>query len=355
MSHILKRNRFVFIVVTILLLVLVTSASAEHCQTVQGLVFIDDNLNGVWDEGEAGYGGEMQTVEEDDGWQHDRYVGATVTIYTPAYDDFVLESAGYRELGEDEEYLCCHQDAMLDEDEVNPSQKRPCIGTWGLPGIQDDIRLEVWVTAPEGYVLTSANPQYFITGEDSSPLEFGLAPVEKAKDVSNAKAADDKDETTAAAYSFSPKGTGFVHGLVYLDENENGVWDVGETGYGGSMQMVEEDDGWMHEEFVGAELLLISPAYDEVEITSAPYKEPDEDDKALCTPQDFGEDDALNEHPMRPCMGTWGITQAGNHVTWEIRLTVPEGYKLTSPNPQYYTTGSGDPFVDFGIVPIDAE
>lgn len=356
MSRIFKRKRFVFIIVTILLLVMVSAASAETCQTVQGLVFIDDNLNGVWDEGEAGYGGEMQTVEEDDGWMHEEYVGATVTIYTPAYDEFVLTSAGYSELGEDEEYLCCHQDAMLDEDEANPNQVRPCTGTWGLPGIPNDIRLEVWVTPPEGYVLTSENPQYFITGEDTEPLDFGLAPVATAKDISDAKAAEEEvEETAPAAYSFSPEGTGFVHGLVFIDDNENGVWDLDEAGYGGQMQLVEEDDGWMHEEYVGATVTLISPAYDEFEVTSAPFKEPDEDKDTLCTVQDFGSEDNMNENPVRPCVGTWGITNAGDDVYWVVELTVPDGYRLTSANPQSYTTGSGDPFVDFGIVPIDGE
>jgi len=354
MSHILERKRFAVIVVAVLLLVMVTGASAQHCQTVQGLVFIDDNMNGVWDVGEAGYGGEMQTVEEDDGWMHDEYVGATVTIYTPAYDDFVLTSAGYSELGEDEEFLCCHQDAMLNEDDINPNQVRPCVGTWGLPGIPDDIRLEVWVTAPDGYVLTSENPQYFITGEDSAPLEFGLAPVEEADAVSDAKMADEA-KTTPPAYGYIPEGTGFVAGLVFIDDNENGVWEVNEAGYGGHMQLVEEDDGWRHEEYVGATIKLTSPAYDEVEVTSAPYKEPDEDGNALCTPQDYGTEDDRNPNPVRPCAGTWGITQAGDDVYWVVDITVPDGYRLTSANPQSYVTGSGAPFVDFGIVPIDEE
>jgi hypothetical protein len=298
----------------------------------------------------------MQTVEEDDGWMHDRYVGATVKILTPAYDEFILESAGYRELEEGEEYLCCHQDAMVD-DEVNSNQNRPCVGTWGLPGIPDDIRLEVWITPPEGYILTSENPQYFITGEDSKPLDFGLAPISEEKAVNEAKLAEaDKAEEASHGYTFSPKGTGFVHGMVYIDTNENGFWDVGEAGYGGQVQTVEEDDGWMHNRYVGATVTLISPAYDEIELESAPYTEPDEDSKdVLCTAQDFGDDEELNENPMRPCLGTWGITNAGNDVRWEVRLTVPEGYKLTSENPMYYVTGSGEPFVDFGIVPVDAE
>lgn len=352
MSHILKGKRIVFIIVAILLLGLVSGASAQHCQTVQGLVFMDDNLNGVWDVGEAGYGGQMQTVEEDDGWMHDRYVGATVTILTPAYDEFILESAPYGVSEEGEESICCYQDAMLEEDEVNPNPERPCTGTWGLPGIPDDIRLEVWVTPPAGYVLTSENPQYFITGEDTKPLDFGLAPVSEKEAISAAQTADEAD--IAPSYSFTPEGTGFVAGLVYIDTNENGMWDLNEAGYGGQMQTVEEDDGWLHDRYVGATVTLISPAYDEIDVESAPYREPEEG-KVLCTVQDYAGGDDLTEHPLRPCVGTWGIVNAGDDVRWEIRLAVPEGYKLTSPNPQYYVTGSEEPFVDFGIVPVEAE
>ena len=356
MSHILNKKRFVLLVVTILLLVMTTGIYAEHLQTAQGLVFIDDNQNGVWDSGEAGYGGQMQMVEEDDGWMHEEYVGATVTIFTPAYDDFVVTSAPYRELGADEEFLCSHQDMMLDDDKVNPNQQRPCTGTFGVPGIPDDIRLEVWVTAPAGYVLTSANPQYYITGEESKLLDFGLVPVSAAaaSTAETTEQSNEADEDKAPApYTFKPEGTGFVAGLVFIDANENGVWDVGEAGYGGQTQMVEEDDGWMHEELVGATIKLTSPAYDEVKVTSAPYTEPNEDGTALCTPQDYG--DEGDGPKLRPCAGTWGITQAGDEVYWVVDMTVPAGYRRTSNNPQSYVTGSGDPFVDFGIVPVNEE
>lgn len=354
MSHILNKKRVMFLVVTILLLVMATGAYAEHTDTVQGLVFIDDNLNGIWDVGEAGYGGQMQLVEEDDGWMHEEYVGATVTVYTPAYEDYILHSAPYKELGEDEEFLCTHQDAMVNEDEVNTNQQRPCTGTFGMPSVPHDIRLEVWVTAPDGYVLTSENPQYLITNEDSTLLDFGLAPIGDADaDATMAEQSKDDEDKATASYNFKPKGTAFVSGLVFIDANENGVWDIGEAGYDGQMALVEEDDGWMHEEYVGATIKLTSPAYDEVKVTSAPFKEPDENGNALCTPQDLGEGDDLNENCVRPCVGTWGITQAGDDVYWVVDLTVPAGYKLTSANPQSYVTGSGAPFVDFGIVPID--
>jgi len=355
MSNILKRKRFVLLVVTVLLLVMATGAYAEQKETVQGLVFIDDDQDGVWDVGEAGYGGTMQLVEEDDGWMHEEYVGATVTIYTPAYDDYVLQSAPYKELGEDQEFLCNYQDAIVNDDEMNPNPQRPCTGTFGMPGLPNDIRLEVWVTAPAGYVVTSENPQYFITGEDTHPLDFGLAPTGDAVATEKAAEQTKDDDNKQDTYAFKPKGTGFVSGLVFIDDNENGVWDIGEAGYGGQMQLVEEDDGWMHEEYVGASIKLTSPAYDEVKITSAPYKEADEYGNALCTVQDYGADDDLNENPMRPCAGTWGITQAGDEVYWVVDITVPEGYVLTSENPQSYTTGSGEPLVDFGIRPVAEE
>ena len=46
--------------VTILALVLIVSVASVSAtrHDIQGLVYIDENLNGVWDVGEAGYGGE---------------------------------------------------------------------------------------------------------------------------------------------------------------------------------------------------------------------------------------------------------------------------------------------------------
>ena len=63
---------------------------------IPGLVFIDDNQNGVWDVGEAGYGGELMY---DDDNEMMRYVGAVITFVSPAYDDYEVETMGYREGG----------------------------------------------------------------------------------------------------------------------------------------------------------------------------------------------------------------------------------------------------------------
>jgi len=149
--------------------------SAAGKSDVLGLVFIDDNMNGVWDVGEAGYGGEWMY---DDVSEMERYVGTAISIETPSYEVITLESAGYRALDENEKVECSCQDTIVD-DEYNVAQARPCSGTWGLPRAENDSRLVITVTVPEGYVLTSENPQVFVTGEDTGFVDFGIAPVNK--------------------------------------------------------------------------------------------------------------------------------------------------------------------------------
>ncbi|MBK8985566.1 MAG: hypothetical protein IPM39_05715 [Chloroflexi bacterium] len=147
---------------------------AAEPDSVTGLVFIDKELDGIWDAGEEGYSGVWSWVEDEEIWRH---VGAIVTITSPAYDEFVLESSGPREAEYDgESALCSYQDTLVD-DELNPSPIRPCVGTWGLPGVSEDVRFMVTVTAPAGYYVTSENPQYFTTGTDQGPLNFGIAPL----------------------------------------------------------------------------------------------------------------------------------------------------------------------------------
>lgn len=172
-----KRVTLSGLLVLILLVIgFAVPAFAATPDNVHGLVFIDDNLNGVWDAGEAGYGGEYLY---DNNAEEFRYVGATITLLSPAYDDFELESASFRELGENEEVVCSQQDTIVNDEFVEEEyQMRPCSGTWGLPGTSNDIRWEVTVTAPDGYYLTSENPQYFTTGANNAPLDFGIAPIE---------------------------------------------------------------------------------------------------------------------------------------------------------------------------------
>ncbi|MCB9420193.1 MAG: hypothetical protein H6667_10325 [Ardenticatenaceae bacterium] len=159
----------------ILLLVLVVSSSTVSAARfdMQGLVYIDDNLNGVWDVGEAGYGGVYQWVEDE---EVNRYVGATITVITPAYDEYEVESAPYRELEEHEKVACTQQDLVIDG-EINPNPVRPCSGTWGLPVWAEDVRMEIHLTVPEGYYATSPNPIYCVTCLDSPWIDFGIAPL----------------------------------------------------------------------------------------------------------------------------------------------------------------------------------
>lgn len=169
-----KRVSVLLLSLCLLVLAAAVPAFALEPDTVTGLVFIDKDLDGVWDTGEEGYGGVWSWVEDEEVW---RYVGATVTIVTPAYDEFVLESSGPREADYDgETALCSYQDTLVD-DELNPSPARPCVGTWGLPGVSEDVRFAVTVTAPDGYYVTSENPQYFTSGTDQEPLNFGIAPL----------------------------------------------------------------------------------------------------------------------------------------------------------------------------------
>jgi len=149
------------------------TAAAESKVDIQGLVYIDENLNGVWDVGEEGYGGEWQWVASEEVW---RYVGATITITTPAYDEFTTESKGFREPNEDEVDVCTRQDLLVD-DEINPNPVRPCSGTWGFPRLTTDTWLTIELTAPEGYTITSDSTQVILTGTDTGWIDFGIAPI----------------------------------------------------------------------------------------------------------------------------------------------------------------------------------
>lgn len=172
----MSKTRKSLVLVVILLVVTALTAgivAAEGKTEVLGLVFIDDNMNGVWDPGEAGYGGEWKY---DDVREMERYVGATVSIETPSYEVIDLETAGYRALREDEKVSCSVQDTLVD-DELNPLPVRPCSGTWGLPRVEKDSYLTITLTPPDGYVVTSENPQLYLTGKDTGFVDFGIAPA----------------------------------------------------------------------------------------------------------------------------------------------------------------------------------
>ncbi len=348
----------------VLLLVLVLSAgnvAAAGKSDVIGLVFIDDNMNGTWDVGEDGYCGEWQY---DDDQETERYVGTTVSIVTPSYEVINRETAAYREPEKDQTVVCSCQDTLVDG-EWNSNQVRPCHGTWGIPRVVNDTYLTISVAAPEGYVVTSTNPQVFLTGEDTHFVDFGLAPIGATATVTEtvvggigggyspaeADAAVDEAvaESTPTTYQMSVGDSLGVPGLVFIDNNLDGVWQPGEAGYGGELTWIEDD---LMEKYVGATIMLISPAYDEFTLTSGAYRELEEGETHFCTPQDLFIDGERNLNPVRPCSGAWGLPTWMEDVRWEVWLTAPAGYTITSPNPQYYITGSGQMPIDFGIAPV---
>ncbi len=344
-----KFKMFALVALALLMVLFIgaTNVSATR-HDVQGLVFIDDNLNGVWDVGEEGYGGHYEWVPDEDVF---RYVGATVTLLTPAYDEFEVESLGFRELGKGEGIACTQQDYLMEDGEtVNSNAVRPCLGTFGFPLTANETYMQITVTPPEGYKLTSTNPQTCVTGEaEREWMDFGIAPIAEAAEAADAAAAEAAAEA-APAFHMEVSANGFVPGLVYIDGNGNGVWDVGEAGYGGQMGYDAENEV---DRYIGATVTFISPAYDEFTVESMGHRELDEGETVICSQQDLVFDGEIMANPVRPCEGTFGLTHAGEDVRWEVVLSVPAGYTLTTANPQYYTTGSGQMPVDFGIVPAE--
>ena len=275
-----------------------------------------------------------------------------------------LESAGYREAEDHEEAfdVCTHQD-LEDSLEDGFDIARPCQGTFGFISFADKVTWTATIAVPQGYVLTTPQIIEFTTGDDVPLLDFGLLPVgvEPTPIVEVAPVVEEVKTPAPVTYDYFVEGTGFVYGLVFIDSNLNGVWDVGEAGYGGEYGVAEEnEDEWIWR-YRGA-LVTLHPIGDTdpdntIVLESAGYREPEDHEDAfdVCTHQDIldeNEDSGLRCACVRPCFGTWGLVKAGDDITWEVWVTAPEGYRLTSPNPQYYTTGSEMPPLDFGITPI---
>ncbi|MBN1315576.1 MAG: hypothetical protein JXA42_08910 [Anaerolineales bacterium] len=338
-----KQNLIIIVAVIILLAAGVGIVSAARTNYVTGLVFIDANQNGVWDAGEQGYGGELQWVDSEG---VTRYVGTTVTVMTPAYDQFELTTAGMNA-------SCTDQSLQVDENgNLIESAVRPCAGTFGMSFKRDDdldLRLEVSITVPEGYKLTSPNPKVYVIGQDAAPVDFGVVPLNSkpaasppAEQSAGSPAAPTVNEgaSSESPYLVYTTGTNFVPGLVFVDDNRNGYWEPGEIGYRGVLYFDEKD--WRYK-YRGTQVTLISSSADKVVLLSAGHKVALGGDGDVCTQQGY----------KRPCDGTWGLTNAGDQTYFEIWLTVPAGYELTTPNPQVFITGTGMPVVDFGIAPVN--
>lgn len=187
MSRALKLVSILAVVVVSLVGTTAVFAQGYDDTHLYGLVYVDTNLDGVWQVGEPGYEGMWSEFWENEDDFVKKYVGATVELNPGDPDEIItLETAVIRELADENECdLCTYQDWIIedgpdedDELDVNPSPVRPCCGTFGIrPAGPKEMFWEVKVIAPAGYYVTSANPQYVEITSDTPIVEFGIAPT----------------------------------------------------------------------------------------------------------------------------------------------------------------------------------
>lgn len=151
----MKRLGFPLLLTLVALAIAFSPALAQDTSHVYGVVFHDNNLNGVWDVGEP------------------PAPDVTVNIESAGGEDLIaLTSAGTEdELDPEEDNVC---------DLLDPDAPTPCAGTWGMiPAGEPGSWWQVWVEPPAGYFVTSENPQWVQSQgqEETAIVQFGLAPV----------------------------------------------------------------------------------------------------------------------------------------------------------------------------------
>jgi hypothetical protein len=127
--------------------------------------------------------------------------------------------------------------------------------------------------------------------------------------------------------------TGHVYGVVFVDANLNGVWDVGEVGFPDIEVTLESADG------LTSVALMSAPTFDEL----------DEELANMCS--------RLDPSAPTPCPGTWGLRPAGEAgFWWQVTASVPAGYFATTDNPQWVQAqGEGhEGLVFIGLAPLAA-
>lgn len=151
----------------------------------------------------------------------------------------------------------------------------------------------------------------------------------------------------------------YINGLVFIDENRNGVWDAGESGYKGEFSKQKENGVWISA-YRGTDVTFsLTNAKEVYTMQSAGYRAPNKDGQGACTAQDLqssikeGEHDGSKVDPIRPCAGTFGyIIFNDGKSTWDVNLTIPEGYEATTDTAVVYKVGEDKQPIDFGIAPI---
>ena len=134
----------------------------------------------------------------------------------------------------------------------------------------------------------------------------------------------------------------YINGLLFIDSNQNGVWDVGEEGYKGVYGSYEKNGAWEWG-YQGTQVLFkgVGAGPEEaIVVETAGYQET-EAGEAACTQQGSG----------RPCAGTFGFISFVDGITWQAAVAVPDGYRLTTAGMQTVVSGADNGTVDFGIVP----
>jgi hypothetical protein len=148
----------------------------------------------------------------------------------------------------------------------------------------------------------------------------------------------------------------YISGLVYLDANENGVWDPGEEGYAGEYGVLKEGDDWVwrHRGTTVTFTSIGGGPNDPFVVESAPTRdmEDHESDGDICTRQDLEKSLDEGYTAERPCEGTFGMISWADDITWEVTIVVPEGYKLTSDSTLQFRSGEEVPACDFGIISV---
>ncbi len=150
----MKRVLFPLLVVVLAALPATTPALAAQGH-VYCVVFVDTNLNGVWDVGEVGLPDVPVTLQSANG-------KTTIELMSaPAWDE-IDESAGN---------VCSYPD---------PDAPTPCPATWGLiPAGEVGFWWQVSVSASSGYQVTSEKHLWVQVKQEGGPqfVQFGVAPI----------------------------------------------------------------------------------------------------------------------------------------------------------------------------------
>lgn len=124
-----------------------------------------------------------------------------------------------------------------------------------------------------------------------------------------------------------------IYGVVFVDANMNGVWDVGEMGMPNATVEFESAGGETTIE------LMSAPVSDEL------------------NPNDPNVCDYLNPDAPTPCPGTFGLIPAGDTAYWwKVSVKVPAGYYATTAAEQWVQPQpiGSEEVVFFGIAPTGA-